>query len=590
MAINETLDASNRSSSDQAVFRTFKLSMYSSVLMLSIAGNIILICAICKFRKLRTVPNFLVLNLSICDLLVVISSIPFQVAYEELAYFPFGRVGCKTLWPVATGGVNAGVLTLVAIAVERYKAITSPMSFRFNRYRALSTIFLTHVIGICAVVPYSLSLHYSTSQVDCLETWSRKSRQIYTLTLFLLQYAIPLPVIVTLYSLSWNKLRHQNMETIRIAQKNNHRRSERNRDGHEKLRRSKASRNGSRKSLVRRDSSMAKRLVELRESFRRPDPLCQVALQRYEQTMRTLKMFIAVIVVFAVCALPNQITWLWTDFSSNGGPGDNLSTVFYFLTYTNSVFNPWIYGGFNPSFRQAYKVMVYDKGILPLCRLLRCLPAKERNTEILFDSRTDYSGVYKFKNSQFDYSDAIKVSDVKGRSPVSSSGSFLLPTNHRPNLRNGKKESYAILRPSGNSHKTSDASESEYCVHISNEVDTDEKKCYLDVPDPLVNLHPRLIALNESNGNDFKDFKVLPKDDDRSSLASLASSGSSSVTNLGKRPRKVSFLDEKEGINSAPSTPPHSESAVFSSPSHSYEDLPPSAVFDFLSLMRETDF
>ena len=82
--------------------------------------------------------------------------------------------------------------------------------------------------------------------------------------------------------------------------------------------------------------------------------MCSASIKRMKQTRRTLRMFTCVVVVFALCILPNQITWIWLSFS-----GAHLShvlyTVFYFLTYTNSVINPWIYGAVNPSFRKAYR-------------------------------------------------------------------------------------------------------------------------------------------------------------------------------------------------------------------------------------------
>ena len=84
--------------------------------------------------------------------------------------------------------------------------------------------------------------------------------------------------------------------------------------------------------------------------------MCTASIKRMKQTRRTLRMFTCVVVVFAVCILPNQITWIWMAF--NGAHLNHvLYTVFYFLTYTNSVLNPWIYGAVNPSFRKAYRKM-----------------------------------------------------------------------------------------------------------------------------------------------------------------------------------------------------------------------------------------
>ncbi len=79
-----------------------------------------------------------------------------------------------------------------------------------------------------------------------------------------------------------------------------------------------------------------------------------IAAKRVKQTRRTLIMFTCVVVVFAICMLPNQITWLWISFRRER-LSQMITTIFYFLTYTNSILNPWIYGAVNPSFRKSYR-------------------------------------------------------------------------------------------------------------------------------------------------------------------------------------------------------------------------------------------
>lgn len=85
------------------------------------------------------------------------------------------------------------------------------------------------------------------------------------------------------------------------------------------------------------------------------DNMCMASMKRMRQTRRTLRMFTCVVVVFAICMLPNQITWIWMSYNDGVHIDHVIYTVFYFLTYTNSVINPWIYGAVNPSFRKAYR-------------------------------------------------------------------------------------------------------------------------------------------------------------------------------------------------------------------------------------------
>ena len=65
-------------------------------------------------------------------------------------------------------------------------------------------------------------------------------------------------------------------------------------------------------------------------------------------------MFIVIVLVFAVCMLPNHLIWLYRTFNTpENEPGTMLSTVAYWLTYTNSMVNPVIYG-MHPRFRLLY--------------------------------------------------------------------------------------------------------------------------------------------------------------------------------------------------------------------------------------------
>lgn len=112
-------------------------------------------------------------------------------------------------------------------------------------------------------------------------------------------------------------------------------------------------------------ASSARRRISVALGTVNQDKMSVASIKRLKQTRRTLKMFSCVVAVFAVCMLPNQITWIWVAFK-----GVHLNhvttTIFYFLTYTNSVLNPWIYGAVNPTFRKAYRSLFMWKGKIEL--------------------------------------------------------------------------------------------------------------------------------------------------------------------------------------------------------------------------------
>ena len=77
--------------------------------------------------------------------------------------------------------------------------------------------------------------------------------------------------------------------------------------------------------------------------------ISETAFMRRRQTKRTLKMFIVVVLVFAILQLPNQIIWL-----ANISPEGGLLNMFYVLAHVSPVVNCWIYGALSKRFRKAY--------------------------------------------------------------------------------------------------------------------------------------------------------------------------------------------------------------------------------------------
>lgn len=72
-------------------------------------------------------------------------------------------------------------------------------------------------------------------------------------------------------------------------------------------------------------------------------PLTQARAQR---NMRIVKIFVIVVIVFALCMLPVHIMWIWYDFGSETiyqVPFDTIIVFCNILVYANSAINPFIF-------------------------------------------------------------------------------------------------------------------------------------------------------------------------------------------------------------------------------------------------------
>ena len=299
-------------------------TIYLFILVFACSGNSLVILSILRTKQ-KAMSSRIIMNLAICDLTLVISSIPAQITELHIGYFPFGNIGCHVVHPLSTMAVISGSLTLVFLAFERFVAICHPFIYFRVANRSRFLIF-THLIGLFCVIPYGITLEtvLNHGKPECSESWSKASSSTYTIFLFVIQFGLPLPIICFLYFVTWRKLKATNDESVRRSRTTTRGIAYSKRDFMSEM-----NNNGHKKSARKRTSN---RIYQ------------EVFKSRNKQNVGMFRLFVTLVVVFATFMLPNQITWLYMAFS--GKPIDNKVWVIiaYWLTYTNSVLNPLIYG------------------------------------------------------------------------------------------------------------------------------------------------------------------------------------------------------------------------------------------------------
>ena len=301
-------------------FRIAKITLYVVIFTLSCIGNSLVAIVIIGAKGMRTAPNLLILNLAFCDLITPAMSIPFDLALEELHYmWPFGRAMCKVLWPFQTISSTSSSLTLAVISLDRFRALAKPLVERVSTSRILMSLLAIHVVSICLCIPYFIVLEYNDSEKSCDERWSSTGyRQAYTISLFLFQFALPLTTMSIAYLLIYRSLR-SNVQKLFFM--------------------------NARKQRTRTTSKTSNLSMD-----------CGELKVRREQNIHLARMFVIVVVVFAISMSPNQFFWLWMDF---GKGADNkfhhyASVMCRLSTYANSVLNPFIYALKSREFRSGF--------------------------------------------------------------------------------------------------------------------------------------------------------------------------------------------------------------------------------------------
>lgn len=108
-------------------------------ILLTISGNVMVCLAVCRSRRLRRIANCFVVSLAVTDLLLGLLVLPFSATVElRSGNWSLGGVLCNIYISTDVLLCTSSILTLLAISVDRYLAISAPLTYphRVTRLRA----------------------------------------------------------------------------------------------------------------------------------------------------------------------------------------------------------------------------------------------------------------------------------------------------------------------------------------------------------------------------------------------------------------------------------------------------------------------
>ncbi|CRK88961.1 CLUMA_CG002658, isoform A, partial [Clunio marinus] len=189
------------------------------MLIVAITGNSIVLWIVLAHRRMRTITNYFLLNLSIADLLMASLNCVFNFIFMIDSDWPFGSTYCTINNFIANVTVAASVFTLVAISFDRYIAIMRPLQHRTSRKKAILfvlIIWLTSSIlaAPCLIYSHVSSRKYSSGKTRtvCFMLWpdggypTSKTDYIYNIVFLVLTYVIPIVSMLICYTLMGREL------------------------------------------------------------------------------------------------------------------------------------------------------------------------------------------------------------------------------------------------------------------------------------------------------------------------------------------------------------------------------------------------
>ncbi|XP_068583476.1 neuropeptide Y receptor type 2 [Cebidichthys violaceus] len=277
---------------------------YSTIILLGVIGNSLVIYVVFRFKTLRTVTNFFIVNLAVADLLVNTLCLPFTLVYTLEVEWKLGQVLCFLL-PFAQGiAVHVSTITLNVIALDRHRTIVYHMETKISKDMCAVVIVITWAVSALLASPLAIFREYKTVYLSpeepiqvCMEKWpgSSMNGSIYSISALFVQYGLPLAINCFAYIRIWNKLKNH------MTYGGRH--------------------------------------------------------DRRQQHKKTTKMLLTMVVVFAVSWLPFHAFQLAVEFDSTllyMKDFKLLFTVFHIVAMCSTFVNPILYGWLNNNFRAAF--------------------------------------------------------------------------------------------------------------------------------------------------------------------------------------------------------------------------------------------
>lgn len=353
----------------------------------TIIGNVFVMIAIVKDRNLNNISNYLVFSLALADLLVALLVMPIGAVYEVKGEWTMGPALCDLWTSCDVLCCTASILHLLAIAVDRYWAVTN-VDYARNRSkpRIYTAIFLVWAISFTvSIAPifgwkdpdFSFRIEY---EKRCLVSQDIGYQIFATLSSFY----VPLIMVLILYSRIFQEARKRirrrpgaASQAMLLVQRPPPAFTDSTRSNSSpttsfdppsqvvdttlscslKDNSSSASEtvNGMspRKTQNLTSAGTVGRLLHIGKREKKPE---NSFAKREKKAAKTLAIITG---VFVICWLPFFIMALLLPLCKEACELEfPLFSIFLWLGYANSTLNPIIYTIFSPDFRSAFRKLL----------------------------------------------------------------------------------------------------------------------------------------------------------------------------------------------------------------------------------------
>ncbi|KAI6214921.1 hypothetical protein M3Y94_00324900 [Aphelenchoides besseyi] len=190
------------------------VAAYMLLISLGVFGNVLTILVVLRNKQMRNVRNFFILNLALSDFLVLTVTAPSTLYTVYYVFWPFGTALCKIAGSLQGFNIFLSTFSITAIALDRYVLVIFPTKRR--RQHNLSLLFFAGIWLISLLLAFPLFLAADINSIfkdkacgisltichEKNDIWQNMiiSKELYTVGVLFVQYALPLASIAFAYS------------------------------------------------------------------------------------------------------------------------------------------------------------------------------------------------------------------------------------------------------------------------------------------------------------------------------------------------------------------------------------------------------
>ncbi|XP_026461313.1 probable G-protein coupled receptor No18 [Ctenocephalides felis] len=361
------------------------------IIVITVIGNTLIITSVLTTRRLRTVTNCFVTSLAVADWLVGIFVMPPAVALHWVGTWQLGWVLCDVWISLDVLLCTASILSLCAISIDRYLAVTQPLNYsrrRRSKRLALMMILAVWILALAITCPPILGW-YEPGRHQALDCRYNRNRG-YVIFSAMGSFFLPLLVVLYVYARISCVVarRHDRLGEMRDSKNQRHKSSNKS---EREIEESEAD-GGTCTPMTRKFKSLANLTTtnDKNNQFNlKPTCECQLmsnklmqmdnvqmvplslhqstspplhnttkplrqrisSLKRETKTAQTLSIVVG---GFVACWLPFFVYYLLTPFLPQDKVSDMLMSFLTWLGWINSAINPFIYAFYNVDFRAAF--------------------------------------------------------------------------------------------------------------------------------------------------------------------------------------------------------------------------------------------